>query len=54
MKREFTPSQLKCSNRLCGLLSGIEGTADLEEDVEECSEGHRKSVVDTKFEARLG
>ena len=39
------PLQLKCSNRVCGLLSGIEGTADLEEDVEEDSEGHRKSVV---------
>ena len=37
---------MKCSNRFCGLLSGIEGTADLEEDVEEYSEGQRKSVVD--------
>ena len=46
VKREFMPSQLKCSNRFCGLESGTEGTADLEEDVEEYSEGHRKSVVD--------
>ena len=48
------PSQLKCSNRFCGLLSGIEGTVDLEEDVEEYSKGHRKSVVDTRFEVRSG
>ncbi len=46
VKREFMPSQLQCSNRFCGLQSGIEGTDDLEEDVEECSEGHRNSVVD--------
>ena len=37
---------MKCSNRFCGLQSGIQGTDDLEEDVEECSEGHRNSVVD--------
>ena len=46
LKQEFMPSQLKCSNRFCGLQSGIEGTDDLEEDVEECSEGHRNSVVE--------
>ena len=34
------------NRRICGLQSGIEGTDDLEEDVEECMEGHRNSVVD--------
>ncbi len=52
VKWEFMPSQLKYSNKFCGLPSGIEGTADSEDDVEEYSEGHRKSVVDMK--ARLG
>ena len=48
VKWEFMPShvQLNCSNRFCGLLSGIEGTDDLEDDVEECNEGHNNSVVD--------
>ena len=39
VKREFMPSQLKCSKRFCGLQCGIEGTDDLEENVAELVKG---------------
>ena len=55
VKREFMPSQLQCSNRVCVLQSGIEGTDDLEGDVEEYSKGHRISVVDmNKVRSQVG